>query len=115
MNNPGIYIHFPFCKNKCNYCSFYSQKKEKKLYHSYIKNILRDLEQIDFFIKDLKPDTLYFGGGTPSLFIFDDLESIIQKLQKQYQFKEITLEANPATVTEKNSQSINLWESIEYP
>ncbi len=93
----GIYIHIPFCKQKCSYCNFYfsvSMKTKNEL----IQAILLEIDLNHSYLKTETIDTIYFGGGTPSLLTIAELERIINKLHKYYKFSEeieITLEANP--------------------
>ena len=102
FENPGIYIHVPFCIKKCSYCNFFSISEYKNYYTQYIKTLLNELKNInDFFIKDIEPDTLYIGGGTPSLLELNDLEKILKYLYAKYNFKEVTIEINPGTVDEE--------------
>ncbi|MES2619307.1 MAG: radical SAM family heme chaperone HemW [Bacteroidota bacterium] len=93
----GIYIHIPFCKQACHYCNFYFRtsltNKEK-----FVNALLREIELSKEYLAGEKPETIYFGGGTPSLLTFDDLQLIIEKLHKNYnlsRLKEFTFEANP--------------------
>lgn len=89
----GIYIHIPFCMNKCNYCDFLSFKStgdERKKYVDYI------LKEIDLYPK-YEYDTVYLGGGTPSLLNWEDVERILKKLNIK-EGAEVTLEVNPKTV-----------------
>ncbi|MBQ4156175.1 MAG: coproporphyrinogen III oxidase family protein, partial [Clostridia bacterium] len=58
----GLYIHIPFCANKCEYCDFYSINYNTKIVENYVEEVCRRLNNIDFVF-----DTVYFGGGTPSL------------------------------------------------
>lgn len=92
----GIYIHIPFCKQACHYCDFHfstSLKKKEKLINALcIELKLRKVECID------KVETIYFGGGTPSLLSIADLRLLIAEVNKNYEVSEnpeITLEANP--------------------
>ena len=89
----GVYIHIPFCMSICNYCdflSFISKKEEREKYVDYI------LKEIDLY-PGYEYDTVYFGGGTPSLLNCKDVERIIKKL-KIKEGAEVTLEVNPKTV-----------------
>lgn len=89
----GIYIHIPFCINKCNYCdflSFKSNEEERKKYVDYI------LKEIDLY-SEYEYDTVYLGGGTPSLLNYKDVERILKRLKIKND-AEITLEVNPKTV-----------------
>lgn len=89
------YVHIPFCKNKCKYCSFVSYPKQNaEVKKSYIKTLLKEIE---YFYKDESLKTLYIGGGTPSLLDIEDLDSILQCFNFENN-AEITIEVNPETV-----------------
>ena len=93
----GIYIHIPFCKQACHYCDFHfstSLKKKDQLVNALTKEL--ELRKEEF--KNTTVETIYFGGGTPSLLTNDELQFIIDAVYKYYQVSEdpeITLEANP--------------------
>lgn len=93
----GIYIHIPFCKQACYYCDFHfstSLKKKDDLINALIKEL--ELRNTEF--KNITVETIYFGGGTPSLLTNTELQSIINSVYKNYEVSdnpEITLEANP--------------------
>ena len=102
MTAPGLYIHIPFCLRKCPYCDFYSCAFEAELADAYVQTLC-DLMTDGHFapIQGQKMDTVYFGGGTPSLLGVNRLEKLLYTAQKAYGLTadaEITLEANPATV-----------------
>ncbi len=92
----GIYVHIPFCKQKCSYCDFHfstSLKHKSDLVGALIKEIQQKKEDITGGIK-----TIYFGGGTPSLLDADDLKLIVESIYKNYDVSnkiEFTLECNP--------------------
>lgn len=93
----GIYIHIPFCKQACHYCDFHfstSMKKKDEMVLALVKEIeIRKNE----FRKEVV-ETIYFGGGTPSILTIDDIRLLIDTVYKHYQVvenPEITLEANP--------------------
>ena len=118
----GIYIHIPFCKQACNYCNFHFSTS-LKLKNDLIVALMKEIQltrHIPFPVEDsnlgitfyspLKNseegkeviDTLYFGGGTPSILDITDLQLIFNVLQEKFIFKdttEITLEANPDDIT----------------
>jgi oxygen-independent coproporphyrinogen-3 oxidase len=98
-NQAGLYIHIPFCKSKCGYCSFYSIKS-LNLLPDFIVALNKEMK---FYSKLFKSfDTVYFGGGTPSLLTPQQLEAIIKSVNKFYKIDpnaEITLEVNPGDVT----------------
>ncbi len=94
----GLYLHIPYCFSKCRYCDFYSAPGQRGVPRAYVDALLRELSR---FAPDapLRPDTLYFGGGTPSLLAPADAARLIDAAQP-LPGAEITLEANPETVTE---------------
>ena len=89
----GIYIHIPFCLNKCNYCDFLSFKSDKESRKKYVDYLLKEMELYPSY----KYNTVYFGGGTPSLLDLEDIERILEKLDIE-EGAEVTLEVNPKTV-----------------
>ena len=89
----GIYIHIPFRMNQCNYCDIISFKSNEEKIKKYVDYILKE---IDLYPK-YEYDTVYLGGGTPSLLNCEDVERIIKKLNIKAG-AEITLEVNPKTV-----------------
>ncbi len=96
----GIYIHIPFCKQKCSYCDFHFSTT----YHSYrkemIENIVSEIEERKSELNHI--ETIYFGGGTPSLLEANELNSILQSIYTHFSVDEeaeITLEANPDDIT----------------
>ena len=89
-----LYIHIPFCDSKCYYCSFNSYTNLFKYSKDYFKALVIQLKHdLEFFnVKNIK--TLYIGGGTPSSVSAKNYKEIF-KILKNYQIKEITIEANP--------------------
>ena len=93
----GIYIHIPFCKQACHYCDFHfstSLKKKDEL----IQCIVKELELRKNELQNQTIETIYFGGGTPSLLTRDELELLINTVYENYiviENPELTLEANP--------------------
>jgi len=105
----GIYIHIPFCKQKCSYCDFhFSTNLQHK--SNLIQAINKELEiRKDEISTPL--ETIYFGGGTPSILSEIELESIFETIYKNYStknLKEITLEANPDDL---NKEKLNFLKS----
>ena len=93
----GIYIHIPFCKHKCNYCNFFSVASVK--YRDvFVDALLREMELRKDYLTGETVNTLYFGGGTPSMLTIDEINTILDKANKLFSLNpdlEITLEANP--------------------
>lgn len=98
MNNIGIYIHVPFCRSKCPYCDFYSMRSDTIGYDDYTMCVLESLE--DWSEKLNRPaDTLYFGGGTPSLIGGRNISLITRRAKELFGINgEITVECNPSAI-----------------
>ncbi len=101
MNKLGLYLHIPFCRRKCHYCAFYSSPPladEISLYAKALGNLLRAWSPR---LTDYSIDSVYFGGGTPSLLSPRDLDAILSPLSCLHVEKncEITLECNPDSLT----------------
>lgn len=110
----GIYIHIPFCKQKCNYCNFFSLASSRFTDELFI-SLLKEICLQKNYIGSEKINTIYFGGGTPSLVKIDNIKRVLDEIRKFYLIDdnpEITLEANPDDITnsflkELRSTSIN--------
>ncbi len=89
----AIYIHVPFCVNKCEYCDFLSFKSIESERDRYVEYLMREIE----LYPDYRYDTVYFGGGTPSLLKPEDIKGILDKLDIDGG-AEVTMEVNPKTV-----------------
>ncbi len=102
----GIYIHIPFCKKKCNYCSFYSIEDTSYIEH-FIKALLKELETktqlYSHLIEHYEAVTIFVGGGTPTLLTKRSLEIILQKILSIFNkpIVEFTFEANPDSIDEE--------------
>ncbi len=94
----AIYIHIPFCIKKCNYCDFSSIVFNEPVKDRYLKALMREIEMASFAGK---VETVYIGGGTPSLLTPSEVEKIINKLEQKFHLlhgAEVTLEVNPGTI-----------------
>lgn len=100
----SLYIHIPWCVRKCPYCDFNSHESRDALPEDlYIETLLRDLDEHVALLENRPIVSIFFGGGTPSLFTPDAIQKILQGVNqrvKLIQTTEITLEANPGTVDE---------------
>jgi len=97
----GIYIHIPFCKSKCHYCDFYSTT-DLNIIPDFIESLKREISL--YQNSNMKFDTIYFGGGTPSLLTSKQIKIILSKLYSSFNISknaEITLEANPKTLNKE--------------
>lgn len=93
----GIYIHIPFCKQACTYCNFHFSTT-LNLKDDVLKAIMHELEMQKNYLQSAPIETIYFGGGTPSILSGDEISRIFEHIYKLYpieQLKECTLEANP--------------------
>lgn len=101
----GIYLHIPFCKSRCSYCDFATDVfRSDEAVERYVSSLCSEIKNSKFKIKNSEEniDTVYFGGGTPSLLTAKQLEKILNALRTTFKFAEkieFTLEMNPATVT----------------
>jgi oxygen-independent coproporphyrinogen-3 oxidase len=93
-----LYVHVPFCAKKCAYCAFYSEAGSGELVNRYVEALVREMEGM---ASDLKPKTIFFGGGTPSLLNLAQWERVLQTIRKLgwHEAAEWTVECNPATVS----------------
>src|SRR5689334_3328617 len=94
----SLYVHVPLCAQKCAYCAFYSEASSGELINRYVSALTRELE---FVAHDLRPRTVFFGGGTPSLLNLRQWEQILRTMERLDLLGagEFTVECNPATVS----------------
>ncbi len=108
MNKIGLYIHIPFCKSKCPYCDFYSLRKGGFDGEQYAFAVERSLKKWAEKT-DKKADTLYFGGGTPSLMGGDKISEMVTAAKESFVCDgEITVECNPSCIEEDFFKKIAL-------
>ena len=103
MKNLGVYVHIPFCISRCAYCDFVSSVlKDDASIHTYVEHLTKEIELLgqNGTFKDRVVDTIYFGGGTPSLLKTHYFRSILEtlRLNSRVDAQEMTFEANPATI-----------------
>ena len=104
----GIYIHIPFCKSKCSYCDFYSIANKTKL-SRFVDNLRREIELRKSTFSGKVVETIYFGGGTPSILTVEQIQVIIGDIFEHYEVSnnaEITLEANPDDLSKDYLKSL---------
>ncbi len=94
----SLYVHVPFCAHKCEYCAFYSAPPSGEVVNRYVAALVRELELV---APDLKPRTIFFGGGTPSLLNLRQWEIVLKAMERLNLLgaSEWTVECNPATVS----------------
>src|SRR5258707_8035866 len=90
----SLYVHVPFCAKKCSYCAFYSEASDGETINRYVASLVRELELV---AHDLKPRTVFFGGGTPSLLNLRQWEQILAAMERLGLMgaAELTVECNP--------------------
>ncbi len=99
----GIYIHIPFCKQACTYCNFHFSTS-LKLKDEVLLSIMHELEMQKNYLNGAPVETIYFGGGTPSILSVDEIKRIFEHIYELYpvhELKECTLEANPDDLNTK--------------
>ena len=105
MQSLGIYMHIPFCRSKCNYCDFLTMvPNNRQKIDEYTEYLLREINILANDFIDKEVDTIYFGGGTPSLLTSDQIYKILDCIYKKFKVSskaEITIEINPETIDNK--------------
>lgn len=104
MKEIGIYVHIPFCMQKCSYCDFVSYVGKEKQVKTYIEALKKEIEMISQQMdkKEWSISTIYIGGGTPSFIDSNYIVEIMQTIQSCFKVSkevEITIEVNPGTIT----------------
>lgn len=105
----GLYIHVPFCAQKCYYCDFNSYKINSNQKKEYLINIEREMKFYKDEFKDKCFDTVFFGGGTPSILTVDELQELVNNINENFNIKkdaEITIECNPGTINREKLEAM---------
>ena len=104
FKNISIYFHWPFCESKCPYCDFNSYVRKEINHRQWLLGYLKNIENWKKKLPHSKIQSVYFGGGTPSLMNPKSISIILEKLYKNFLLSddiEISLEANPSTVEKR--------------
>ena len=104
----GIYIHIPYCKQKCTYCNFHFSTNTKNV-EEMIDAMILEVDYTSNYLQKKKIETIYFGGGTPSYIDSKHIQSLISKIYLIHKVKknvEITLELNPDDISEKKIKEL---------
>ena len=104
----GIYVHVPFCRNKCFYCGFYAVDS-LQLKKAYLQALLHEMELRKNYLPKNQVDTLYFGGGTPSYLDVDELEMIMYKIHDIWNLNagyESSIEMNPEDISRNKLEKL---------
>ncbi|MGB6483582.1 MAG: radical SAM family heme chaperone HemW [Candidatus Acidiferrales bacterium] len=107
--NVGVYVQVPFCQTKCTYCNFHTGVFSRSLYAPYVNAVCREIRERSA-LQDGQVDTVYIGGGTPSLLNPADLARILAAIRESGsgEWEEVTLEADPETIT---AEKATAWRS----
>jgi len=113
VDRPGgpitsLYVHVPFCAQKCSYCAFYSEPSSGDVINRYIESLVHELEMV---AHDLRPRTVFFGGGTPSLLNLRQWERVLETMERVDLLgaSECTVECNPATVSSDKAKLLRSY------
>lgn len=112
-----LYIHIPFCLQKCGYCTFATVKNNDSDHSNYVSYVIKEMEMKSKQLESYEVQTIYFGGGTPSLLKSKEIQRMIHAVYKLFNvtsYPEVTVEVNPGTMNEKKISSyldvgINRW------
>lgn len=105
----ALYVHIPFCSAKCTYCDFNSYAGQDSLFEPYAKAVAREAELWAPVVRDRRVETVFFGGGTPSLLPLEHMGTIVSAVRERFDIApdaEVTLEANPGTVDAAHMQGL---------
>tara|TARA_B110000114_G_scaffold149586_1_gene160082 strand:+ start:42 stop:1169 length:1128 start_codon:yes stop_codon:yes gene_type:complete len=108
----GIYIHIPFCKQKCTYCDFHFSTTFEEYRQKMIESIANEFVERKDYLENKGINTIYFGGGTPSLLDQNELQIIINAIYQNFDVEEgieISLEANPDDITDEKLED---WTAV---
>src|SRR2546422_11138295 len=104
----SLYVHVPFCAHKCEYCAFYSEALNGEVVDRYVASVIREMESV---AEGVKPRTIFFGGGTPSLLNLRQWEQILKAMERLDLLgaDEWTVECNPATVSRDKAELLRSY------
>src|SRR5256714_13363523 len=98
MLRAGIYIHIPFCRSRCSYCDFATGMFESETAERYVRALLKEIDEWNEVAAPVAIETIYFGGGTPSLLSASQIEDVLTAITTRFdqeRVAEINLEINP--------------------
>lgn len=103
MKNLSLYIHIPFCVQKCHYCDFLSAPEPIQVQEQYLNALLKEIQRVSPDYNSFQIKSIFIGGGTPSIYKPQWIQLILQTIKQNFQFQkdaEVTMEMNPGTVKE---------------
>ena len=117
MSAAGVYIHFPFCRSRCSYCDFATGMHDSRAAERYVRALVTEISNWRE-VHALAIDSIYFGGGTPSLLTIEQLENTLTALHQRFDLvsdAEITLEINPGdggVSAQARLQTMRVWRGL---
>lgn len=108
MRQAGVYLHIPFCRSRCSYCDFATGMYEGELAERYVHALTKEISKWSEVETPAAADTIYFGGGTPSLLTPLQIEQILEAVHDRFDVikgAEVTMEMNPASVSSSDELS----------
>jgi len=111
-NNIGLYIHIPFCDKKCNYCDFYTVKSNLSTIEHFVDGLLFHINSWADELTNSIIDTIYFGGGTPSLLTLKQYDRIFNAIHNNFKVKkglEVNIESNPENLSVEYLRGLNAF------
>src|SRR2546423_7020136 len=118
MSCAGIYIHIPFCRARCSYCDFATGMYESDAADRYVCALISEIARWSEVREAHEVDTIYFGGGTPSLLNIQQIESVLNAVGARFRIRrdaEITMEINPGdggTTTPSRLETMCEWRRL---
>ncbi len=109
-----LYVHVPFCERKCHYCDFASWESPGVTQRAWVETVLRELDHAAARRPELRLDTVFFGGGTPSVLPVASLARIVARMRERFDcsgIAEMTLEANPSSLTQ---EKLRAWRGLGF-
>ena len=104
-----LYIHIPFCVKKCDYCDFLSFRALSSVHEAYVEQLIKEIKAQSCYCLDCQVETVFIGGGTPSLLEPSCIRRIMETVFECFQVEgnaEITIEANPGTLVGKETSCL---------
>src|SRR6185436_10018942 len=111
VTNAGVYIHIPFCRARCSYCDFATGMYAPESAARYVDALTKEISTWSALSEPAEVDTIYFGGGTPSLLTAGQIEVVLKSVHARFSIDagvEVTIEINPASVSDSNPHQAEL-------
>ncbi len=110
MKEIGLYLHIPFCIQKCKYCDFISDRQSNETIDLYVEALKKEINMHSHRLSDYRVETIFIGGGTPSILDIEKIDEIVKELFKNFNIAknvEFTIESNPGTLTKDKLNKYN--------